>query len=241
MKIKSTFFSYLVQPNKRQKEPIGAIGSDISFSEQICGILTQLSKEAKRECDINIIFSIGEDGVRTNQMHDLLVNFCKEPSLETGLLIANRLGDCTSNTSGQCLLFLVHTLHDDGNVDLLISRFPAEFGILAENEGKTLTLEFVDQVFMKSHNRYKAAIYTGKPVEESFWLGRATDKQVKFSENELANYWIYDFLDSIYKDTSALGTMRVANAIREAIKISETLDTKMELTRLAVILPNLDQ
>lgn len=234
----TTIFSFLIHPNKGAETPVVPIGSAISGTEKIGAILSRLSEDAERECDISIIFSIGDDGEKSNTMHDLLVQFCSDPTIGNGESIAYKLGMCTTKTSGQCLLFLIHKSDPEGNVILVLSRFPAEFGILAESLDKKLQLEYVEQVFMKSHNRYKAVIYKGKPVSNGLWVGKATDKQITYGAEELANYWIYEFLESTYKDSSAHGTMRFAVALKQAVNSSDNFATKTELVTIALQMPS---
>ncbi len=229
----TTIFSYLVQPNKGAETKIEPIGSSVPVSEQIGTLLCRLADEAEDECDIPIMFSIGDDGIKFNEMHNLVIKFCGNPTMDDGEVIATRLSISTSKTSGQCLLFLIHSIDDQENVKLVMSRFPAEFGILAENADEKLQLEFVEQVFMKSHDRYKAAIFKGKPVVDSLWVGKATDTQTRNSFEELANYWVYDFLNCAYKDTSSLGTKRFAVALKKAVNSANDSQTRAELVSIA--------
>ena len=229
----TSILSYLVQPNKGAEPIIEPIGSNVPVFEKIGALLCRLADEAEDECDIPIIFSIGEDGTKFNEMHNLVIKFCGNHSMENGEVIATRLSLSTSKNSGQCLLFLIHSIDNQKNVKLVMSRFPAEFGILAENADEKLQLEFVEQVFMKSHDRYKAAIFKGKPVVDSLWIGKATDTQTRNRFEELANYWVYDFLNCAYKDTSALGTKRFAVALKKAVKSTTDSQTRAELVFLA--------
>jgi putative GTP pyrophosphokinase len=61
----------------------------------------------------------------------------------------------TTHRSGLGLLFLV-TGEDDGETKIVVSRFPADSGVLAEEKGKGLTVEFLERIFMKGAKSYKA-------------------------------------------------------------------------------------
>lgn len=62
-----------------------------------------------------------------------------------------------------------------------------------------------------------------------FRSGKAIDKQLNSLSGEPSNYWISDFLQSDFTTTPAMGTRRLAIAIRDAAKKSPLI-IKQELT-----------
>ena len=62
----------------------------------------------------------------------------------------------------------------------------------------------------------KAALYQGDAPDADFWSGFVVDKQLNQSSDQIANYWITDFLASDFKTTSKAGTRRLSIALREA-------------------------
>ena len=123
------------------------------------------------------------------------------------------------------LLFFV--LGGTGDHEVVISRFPADEGILAEPHESTLDVEFVERIFMKNEAFYKAALYRGKSLKGDFWDGMVVDKQASMGHS--ASYWIRDFLRSDFKTTSKAGSMRLAIALREAAKAAPSLETKQQI------------
>ena len=79
--------------------------------------------------------------------------------------------------SGLGLLFLIKG-EMNGEQRLVISRFPADQGVIAEEQQEQLSVEFVERVFMKSAKAYKSAIYSSDAPERGFWDGRAVDLQI---------------------------------------------------------------
>jgi hypothetical protein len=110
---------------------------------------------------------------------------------------------------------------------LVVSRFPAEPGILAEARNQTLELEFIERVFLKRTTTYKAALYAGTSFDDHFWDGSAVDKQI--GEEQLANYWIHGFLASDFRTTPAQGSRRLAKALKQAIESTGDPAVKQEL------------
>jgi hypothetical protein len=112
---------------------------------------------------------------------------------------------------------------------IVISRFPTDSAILAEEKRTGLTVAFLERVFMKSATSYKAAVYQDESLKAGFWLGSAVDKQINSSVNELSAYWIFDFLDSSFRITPAAGTRRLAAALRNAARSATDVVIKSEI------------
>lgn len=110
----------------------------------------------------------------------------------------------------------------------MISRFPADQGVIAQETPQGLSVEFLEQVFMKSAKAYKSAIYVTDSLESGFWEGRIVDRQIS-GPREASDYWMIDFLASALRTTGPAGTKRLAIALRGATRSVEKLDTRQEL------------
>jgi hypothetical protein len=198
-------------------------------------MLSGVFEDADKDCDIPIRFLMADDGSQHNEVHSLLVDFVETPDQSDGMPVAERLRDFTTRRSKLGLLFLILGV-DDGYKKLVVSRFPAERGILADADETGLSVQFIERVFMKSANLYKAALYTGSAPGAHFWSGHAVDKQISASNYEIAQYWIQGFLRSDYRTTSKAGTKRVAAALREASRTASDLSVKRELVGVGMLI-----
>jgi hypothetical protein len=111
---------------------------------------------------------------------------------------------------------------------LVISRFPADQGIVAQEDAKRLSVQFIERVFMKNARAYKSALFTAVSLEAGFLEGRAVDKQIQ-GPRDLSAYWIADFLEAELRTTGPAGTRRLAVAVRDAVREATDLDLKQEL------------
>src|SRR5262249_36937431 len=125
-------------------------------------------------------------------------------------------------------LFLISG-REGRNHKIVISRFPTDFAILAEENQEDLTVEFLERVFMKSATSYKAALYQDGSFDPGFWLGRAVDKQINSRVAQVSDYWILDFLDSDFQVTGPQGTRRLGIALRNAAKKAGNVHVKSEI------------
>ena len=240
MKI-TNVFSFLVYPGKNEKNPEDVRSTEIALKGKLFVMLRDLYEKSRYECNIPIRFVVDEDGPqKTNEVRTQLIEFINKPTIDKGKGIAIRLRDFTTKVPGLGLLFLILGMNNNSN-HLVISRFPAEQGVLADTDAGNLEIEFIERIFMKNSFSYKAVLYEySKPNESDFWQGVATDKQRNVG-NEIANYWIRDFLKSDYKTTSKSGTRMFVNALRAAINEAKDLSVKQELVGLSILAKGLNK
>lgn len=231
--------SFLVHPDKGAAEQTPIKGTEVTSDEDLIRMLRGIFEAAPHECKFQIAFSPTKEGKQQNDCRDLVVDHINTHSKIKARKIAERLQAVTTHRSGLGLLFFMLGQGDGKTKRLVISRFPAEQGIVAQEEGNSLTVEFIKQIFMKSATTYKSVVYEGKSISSDFWTGRAIDKQIS-SDVALSSYWIRDFLLSDFAVPGARGTRRLALALKEAVAGAEDPDTKQELAAAAKLAANLD-
>ena len=195
-------------------------------------MLAEVYEKADRECRTEIAFAPTPDGKQQNAARDLVLGYIGSPSLDTGRHIANRLQSVTDKRPGLGLLFLIAG-KEDLKHKVIVSRFPADKGIWAEQKKDGLTVEFLERIFMKSAISYKAAMYTGASMKTGFWDGRCIDKQVNSDVITISDYWIKHFLASDFKTTPAQGTRRLTIALKTAMKDTKDIQAKEEIAAAA--------
>jgi len=212
----TSIHSYLVHPGKVDKSAPRVSGVKVPHTGKLFQMVERLDRDALGECDIDIVFKPAADGTKQNNCRDLLLTHLRKKDLASGLAIASQLQKATSGKPGIGLLFLV-TAKDQHGHRLLVARFPADTGVMAEEKGAKLNVTFVEKVFMKNLRAYKSVLYKCEKVSTGFWTGVAVDRQMD-DLHGTANYWIGDFLASNLSNTAAQGTKRVASAFQHAIK-----------------------
>lgn len=220
--------TYLVHPGKAADDAPNIGGTPVVLNGRLFDLLAGVYEKSSQECDIDISFNPSRDGAQNNPCRDLIVAYLQDKTLAHGRRIAERLQTMTDHRSGLGLLFLIAGKVGN-NHKLVVSRFPADSAILAEENQQNLTVEFLERVFMKSATAYKAALYEDSSFRAGFWLGRAVDKQINSRVVQLSNYWIADFLDSDFRSTSSAATRRLAAALRSAAKKTGDVDVKSEI------------
>ena len=199
-------------------------------------MLNGVFDRAPEECDIEIVFRRNDDGQQQNDCRDLLVAYAEDPSMPNGRLIAQRLQAGTTHRSGLGLFFLMKGQQDDVHT-LVVARFPADQGVIAHEDAREFSVEFVERVFMKSAKAYKSAIYSSDSLARGFWDGRAVDRQIS-GPRELSDYWIRDFLSSELRTTGPAGTRRLAEALKKAVGDTREFGVRHELVSAAALMRN---
>jgi hypothetical protein len=233
-----SILSFLIHPGKNLEEPPEISGTFVAKAGRLYDMLKKVFDKAEEECQHDVAFSADDEGKQHNECRNSILAYLKKSDLTHGRQLAQRLQAVTTNRSGLGLLFLMKGTHK-GVTKIVVSRFPADSGILAQEMEKGLTVEFLERIFMKSATSYKAAVYSGKSHDHDFWKGKAGDKQINSAESYIASYWIRDFLHSDFLTPGEAGTRRFASAVREAMNRAGDSKTKEEITALARLLPGL--
>jgi hypothetical protein len=225
---------------RHSPDDLDVTGTEIDLQGRLYNMLEETFKTSDSECDIPIRFLMSDEGKQNNPVRDDIILLFKRKSLDNCKKLAKHLQKVTTARSGFGLLFVIVGENQDKKI-MLISRFPADRGIMAETSGKNaLKVEFLERIFMKNEKSYKSALYSGQSYDGDFWDGFATDKQVNSGVRDLSNYWINDFLRSDFKTTSKQGTKRLANALKTAIREAPNLNIKNELVSCTVLASNLN-
>jgi hypothetical protein len=226
--------SYLVHPSKNEKQPPVVGGVELPHTGKMFAMLERLKNEARKDCDIAIVFRPKADGTQQNVCRDLLLAHLRKPTVATGRAIALRLQAVTDKRSGLGLMFII-TATDQHGLQVLLSRFPAETGVTAQEQGQSLSVQFIEQIFMKNARTYKSVLYEATTIHAGFWDGLAVDRQMVDTRGS-ADYWIKEFLLSDLKNTAAAGTKRVAAAVRLAISSTDDPEIRQELVSAAQLM-----
>lgn len=204
------------------------------LSGQMFNLMGAIYSKSENDCEIDITFRCTSEGKQQNDCRDLLLAYLAAPSLTTGQTIADRLGETTDLRSGLGLLFLI-VGKEGRDHKVVISRFPTDSAIYVEEKRSALTVQFLERVFMKNKNSYKAVLYRDASVRADFWNGRAIDKQIDTPTSQTSDYWIANFLLSEFTVTPAQGTNRFAKALRVAVQSNLPVEVKQEITAAAML------
>jgi hypothetical protein len=217
--------TYLIHPGKGDDEASSIGGTTVQLAGKLYRLLANIYANSDRECDLEISFNPSANGTQQNDCRDLMIDYLQSPSLLRGRKIAQRLQSVSDGRTGLGLLFLIagREGHDH---KLIASRFPTDSAILAEENESTLTVEFLERVFMKSASSYKAVAYQDRAFSTGFWQGQAVDRQINSRTIQVSDYWIAEFLASGFRLTPAAGTRRLGVALRQAAK--NTTDTRVK-------------
>jgi hypothetical protein len=226
--------TYLVYPNKGAAEPSAIVGSQVPHEGDMFALMRNVYEKADTECNIGIAFNKGNDGAQANARRDMLIAYASAPGVDLGRVLAGELATVTTRRSGLGLLFLIKGT-EGAEHKVVISRFRANNGVVVNEAADMLTVEFIDRVFMKNAHSYKAVVYKHQSFQGGFWSGMAVDKQINSQDLDSSDYWVKDFLLSDFMTSPAFGTRRLAVALKKAIKATDDLEVKRQITAAATL------
>jgi hypothetical protein len=226
-----TIHSFLVRPQHKVKSPTLEPGTNVTTTGDLYELLKEIYNKAENN-STEVKFVMSDDGQQKNLVRREALAYTMNPSLSLAEPLAIRLAKATDGRSGTGLLFLM-VGSEGGERKLVLSRFPADSGILAEQGETGLKVEFLKRIFMKSSKLYKSVSFKGIDANGSFWIGRAIDKQNSAQGLLSSRYWISDFLTAEFSTTPELGTKRLAEAMRDAAKATSDINIKHQISSLA--------
>ena len=151
--------SYLIRPSGAAPGLGTVRGMTVPLSGPLYQELSRVFFGSDAECRIDIIFEPTTSGQQTNAAYDLIVQYVQAPSEQSGRLLAEKLQSATPTGAGLGLLFLLMGTDRSDEDILVISRFPAEGGIIANETSQSMTVDFVERVFRKRSNAYKSVLF----------------------------------------------------------------------------------
>ena len=235
----SKIFSFLVHPSKNEEDQPNIGGADLPLEGNLYYMLSTVFERAQIDCNIEIAFLPATDGTQFNQRRNQIIDLLKKRDINHARILATSLQSVTTKRSGLGLFFIVLG-HEDSKNRIYISRFPADFGIIAEEKKDGLNVELLERVFMKNATAYKAVVFDGSNYDSDFWIGKAIDKQISNSSVAISSYWIREFLSADFRTTSAQGTRRLAIAIKQTIDETNDLEVEEELAAAALLAKSLN-
>jgi len=180
----SKILSYLVPAGKGQEDPEEVTGTAVPPVGNLFSMLSHVFENSETECKVPIRFITA--GSQQHDVRDEITELLRHPTLSKGRKLAVRLRGVSTGRSGLGLLFLLLG-QENGQHKIVLSRFPADQGVLAERKKGTLQVAFVERIFMKNAKTYKAAVYKGKAIGSGFWNGHVVDRQISSAQDQAAH------------------------------------------------------
>lgn len=188
------------------------VGSEIKLEGPLFGMIKEVFDSSSIECNIDVRF---ESSDQNHDVRELILDVISKRDQASAGNIAQRLASVTTRRSKLGLFFVVLCKEQSKDI-VLLSRFPTEQAILADEKDGGLNIEYIEKVFVKKWSSYKGAIFSDSVSRSGFWSGKVVDRQINATDGDASKYWVEKFLGASFVATSLLGTTRFARALSSA-------------------------
>ena len=156
---------------------------------------------------------------RTNETRDLIVRYAfgkSRGAMTSAQEIATRLGDAMDLRSHACL-FVIAAYEDGPRRRVTLWTFPKDEAFRLRRLRSGQSIDFLEDVFSRNSKLRKAALFEGQQRRTDFLAGRVLDLQTQSTSRDVADFWIYRFLQCLPAIASDAGTRLLAKSIKQAI------------------------
>lgn len=233
-------YAYEVQPQRLDKEIRPAAGGLVEPTSRLKTAMQEFFRQSRLDRQPRIGFRPHQQEGQEyalNPVRDLVLQFLSQDkglAQQAAQQLANRLSLAMDDRSQSCLLVLTATRESEQ------SRFvawafpkddPMSFGV----QGKTASIEIIQNAFSRSSTFRKAVMFVGNhrtdasgtidlPADQ-FWQGYVLDRQ-----SRLAQYWLEDFLDCQSLLNGAQGTRLLADLLKDTHATVERQEDQEQIT-----------
>ena len=211
-------------------------GSFVALNQELKDFFIPLFTEAATKYPVDIVFSIAENGAQENPVRDLIRTIAfgdQDDRVAAAKALACRLAGVTDQRSPIGLLVVLAGISREF-CRIAIWKFPADESLQASFSGTGLAIQLIKDAFSRKGNYFKAALFEGTSASNSFWGGKIEDKQAKERIGESSELWVKDFLDARTDMTPSRGSKILAQALKETIHQTDSLELQEQLTAAAI-------
>ena len=212
-------------------------GSTINITSLPDAFFCPLFEDAPAKAQ-NLVIFVSDTGKQSNPVREIVRTLAFQSSGSRPAAareLAVRLASVTSRRSPHGL-FLVLVGAKGSSSRVVLWKFPADESIQARLVDSRLLISIVDDAFSRRSTYFKAAVFEDIQTNTCFWEGRVEDRQAGGRVREVADFWVYDFLQCRPALTSVHGTRLLANALRETIRRAEDETIRDALISLIPVL-----
>jgi len=210
-------YAFTVKPSRTSRSSTPIEGGIVTITKELRKLINDSISTANFNKRSEIAF-VTDQTTRTNPIRDNIISVAynsDDLALAASYELASALSNAMDQRSLECL-FIIAVQQNTNIRAVTLWTFPRDQAFrFNSSKGKPL-IEVLTDVFSRTSNLRKAALYQGKQLRNDFMTGKVLDFQAGKSSNEIANYWLSKFLSSTLAIQSESGTRLLAKTLRQA-------------------------
>lgn len=210
--------AYAVSPLKGAEEIPDPEGGAVTVNNDLRAVISRNLGSAQFSKRTAVDFDV-DASTRSNPVRDAVRAFAfgeSATSKAAAVELARRLSGAMDRRSTSCL-FIPAALYDAGdNRVVTLWTFPRDEALRLRQRRSGPAIQVLTDIFSQTSRLRKAAHFRGRDLKNHFLTGRVLDFQADHGTREVADFWIFRFLQCRLSIAGEAGTKLLAKVAREA-------------------------
>lgn len=231
--------AFAVDPSRTVDHDAATQGGAIDVSNALVQAFARNYAAAKFDQRALVDFNV-DPQTRTNTVRDAIVRYAFEDdqvaddAASTLALMLSEAMDLRSKPN----LFVPTALREDDQRRVVLWMFPRDTAFQFSSGNGGPALEVLTDIFSQTSRLRKACKFEGRNIRTNFITGRVLDFQTGYEALDVADFWMVRFLECTFGLAGEAGSRLLADALREATEVAETMAEKEQLFAAMVAIRN---
>ncbi|MFA5837482.1 MAG: hypothetical protein WC837_11065 [Bellilinea sp.] len=233
--------AFTVDPSRTSEEDIPPQGGAVAITPDLQDSFALIYTAAKFDNQAVVDFDVDVNpAIRTNDVRDAIMQYAfagDEPANRAATGIALRLA-AVMDFRSKPNLFVLTALREQDKRFVILWMFPRDVAFKLTTNNGGANLEVLKDIFSQTSLFRKAAKFEGRNLRTDFLSGHIIDFQSSSDSLSIAEFWMVRFLQCKFALAGEAGSRLLADALRDAIDVAETMAEKEQLFAAIVSLRN---
>lgn len=223
--------AYAVAPLKGAEEIPDPEGGAVTVNNDLRSVISRNLSSAHFSNRTAVDFDV-DTSTRTNPVRDAVLAFAFGETAQAkaaAVQLARRLSGAMDRRSTSCLFVPAAFYDADDNRVVTLWTFPRDEALRFRQRRTGPSIQVLTDIFSQTSRLRKAAFFRGRNLRNHFLSGRVLDFQADRGTKEVADFWIFRFLQCRLSIAGEAGTRLLAKVTREAYDACTDPDDREQL------------
>lgn len=222
--------AFAVDPTRTTELRTAPEGGRIDITPALENALASIYETARFDRRAVVDFDLDPDS-GTNEVRDAVMQYAfgedqavDDAAADMALMLSEAM-DLRSKPN----LFALTALREGDQRRVVLWMFPRDSAFQFDLDNGTADLEVLSDIFSQTSRLRKAARFEGGHTPSEFIRGRVLDFQTSYEALDIADFWMFHFLQCKFGLVGEAGSRLLADAFRDAMDEAKTMGDKEKL------------